>query len=194
MWLESLLEADKNLFVALHEFWSCDGLDLIMPWFRNPMNSIPIYVFLLYFSVRKYGRNGLLWCLAFLLVFALADFTSAHLLKPFFGRLRPCQDPILSETIGSIVSCGSGKSFPSSHSSNHFGMTFFILFTLGKQFRWVKAPAWVWAILVVVAQVYVGVHYPLDILGGMLLGLACASFVSVLYHNLLQPHEFKIKK
>jgi undecaprenyl-diphosphatase len=194
MWLESIIEADKNLFVALHEFWSCDALDALMPWFRNSLSSVPIYIFLLYFSVKKYGRNGLLWCLAFLLVFALTDFTSAHLLKPYFGRLRPCQDPLLGETIGSIVTCGSGQSFPSSHSSNHFGMTFFILFTLGKQFRWIKTPAVVWAVLVVVAQVYVGVHYPLDILGGMILGLGCASLVSALYHHFLRPQEFKIKK
>ncbi len=189
--LEQILEWDKKLFLAIHDGWSSNVLDTIMPILRNPLFWIPVYAFLLYFSIRKFGRNGLLWCLALIVVFGLTDFTSASILKPYFNRLRPCNEPMLQQFIHDVVSCGSGKSFPSSHSSNHFGISFFIIFTLGRLFNWMKIPAILWAVVVVVAQVYVGVHYPLDILGGLLLGLISAGVVSSIFNRFIDLGQLK---
>lgn len=191
--LEQILQWDRNLFVAIHDGWSCGFLDTIMPWFRNPYFWVPVYLLLLYFCVKKFGRNGLLWVLSMLVVFGLADFISASLLKEYFGRLRPCNEPSLQHLIHAVVPCGSGKSFPSSHSSNHFGISFFIVLTLGRKFNWMNWPAIFWAVLVVLAQVYVGVHYPLDILGGLLLGFLCAAVVSLLLKKYVPLEELKIK-
>jgi undecaprenyl-diphosphatase len=181
--LEQILDWDQSLFLAFHDGCSNSIMDTIMPWFRNPKFWIPVYAFLLYFSVKKFGRNGLVWVLALLVVFGLTDFSSASIFKPYFGRLRPCNDPGLQEFIHAVVHCGPGKSFPSSHSSNHFGVSFFIIFTLGRFYNWVKIPAFCWALLVVVAQVYVGVHYPLDILGGVVVGFLSAGLVSFIFQK-----------
>lgn len=181
--LEKILAWDRDLFLLIHNQWSNPFFDAVLPWLREPYFWIPVYAFLLYFSVKKFGRNGLLWCLAFVLVFGLADFTSASILKPYFGRLRPCNEPALQTFIHDLVGCGSGKSFPSSHSSNHFGLSFFIVFTLGRFYSWMKIPAMLWALLVVLAQVYVGVHYPLDIVGGFVVGLCSAGLVAFFFNK-----------
>lgn len=181
--LDQILQWDQKVFIAIHDGLSNPSLDFIMPWLRNPFFWIPIYALLFYFVMRKFGLNGLLWVLALFVVFGIADFSSASILKKYFGRIRPCNEPALQDYIHAVVSCGSGKSFPSSHSSNHFGISFFIIFTLGPFFKWIKFPAIIWALLVVIAQVYVGVHYPLDILGGVVVGFIAAGIVSFLFNK-----------
>ena len=189
--VEQILAKDQSIMIWIHEVSSNVVFDTIMPWFRNPYFWIPVYAFLLYFSVKKFGRNGLLWCLAFIMVFGIADFTSASILKPFFGRLRPCNDPIVKDYLNVIVHCGSGKSFPSSHSSNHFGLSFFIIFTIGRVYQWLRWPAIIWAVLVVMAQVYVGVHYPGDILGGMIVGLFSGGMVAYFFNKYVSLKPIK---
>jgi len=184
-WLETILAGDRALFTLIHLDGANPLFDLVMPILRNPMTWIPVYVFLLYFSVKKYGRQGVLWCLAFIVVFGLCDYTAASIIKPLVGRLRPCNNAglIALQQIRELVHCGSGFSFPSAHSSNHFGLSFFIIFTLGRSFAWIKWPAIIWALLVVYAQVYVGVHYPIDILAGMVLGLVMASVTRFVFYK-----------
>jgi membrane-associated phospholipid phosphatase len=194
-WIEAILEADRALFLFIHKDGANSFFDGLLPLLRNPLCWIPVYVFLLYFSIKKYGRNGLLWCLAFILVFGLCDFTAASIIKPWVGRLRPCNDPSLLALgyIRELVHCGSGFSFPSAHSSNHFGLSFFIVFTLGRHFSWIKWPAILWAVLVVYAQVYVGVHYPIDILGGMVLGFIMAWMVQYVFLKYISFRPFEAK-
>ena len=192
-WIDYILHADQMAFLQVHVGWSNAFFDFILPPVRNPFFWIPVYIFLIYISLKKYKRgqtyrDGLLWILAVVVVFAITDFTSASLLKPFFARLRPCNDPLLQPYIHDLVHCGSGFSFPSSHSSNHWGLSFFIIFTLGKKKNWIKYLAILWAFIVVFAQVYVGVHYPLDILGGFILGLSAALLLSFVFHKFV-PHN-----
>ncbi len=192
-WIDTLLEWDKDAFWAIHQSWSNPFFDAVLPWLREPLFWIPVYIFLIFFSVKNYKRpesyrDGLLWVLAVILVFAITDFTSASILKPFFARVRPCNEESFQPFIHHLVRCGSGKSFPSSHSSNHWGLSFFIIFTLGKYKRWIKYAAVIWAFLVVLAQVYVGVHYPLDILGGFVLGYLAAVLISFVFHKFV-PHN-----
>ena len=118
----------------------------------------------------KFKLNGWVWCTAFLITFILSDQISAHLMKPIFHRVRPCNNPALNSIIHLIVPCGSGYSFPSSHAANHFAMGIFSAITLGKRYKWVLPLAIVWAISVSFAQVYVGVHYPIDVTCGGIIG------------------------
>jgi undecaprenyl-diphosphatase len=115
---------------------------------------------------------GWIWCLLYLISFILSDQISVNVIKPFFHRLRPCNNPFLSDTVHLLVECGSGYSFPSAHAANHFSMGVFSAVTLGLHARWVWIAAILWATLVSFAQVYVGVHFPLDVTCGALLGAA----------------------
>ncbi len=86
-------------------------------------------------------------------------------------RLRPCKVLEPSKDMHLLVPCGNGFSFPSSHATNHFAIATFLLLILGKIFRWIKIPLILWAGSISFAQVYVGVHYPLDVATGALLGV-----------------------
>ena len=101
----------------------------------------------------------------------LTDQIASSIIKPAVHRLRPCNDPAVLPDMHLLVDCGPGFSFISSHASNHFGIAVFLILILRKRFSWITPPALLWATLICFAQVYVGLHYPLDVIGGALLGV-----------------------
>lgn len=180
---ESLKEADKALFYLINKKLSFPVLDDIMLLLRNQYTWVPLYLFFLlffYFNCRKY----LLPIIALSLVtFALTDFTSASLIKPFIARLRPCHDPTLHFSINNLAGCGGIYGMPSSHAINHFGLATFwfmvIKNTLDQKWFWLFA----WAFIICYAQVYVGVHFPGDVIIGGLLGTAIGHLTSLLFRK-----------
>jgi undecaprenyl-diphosphatase len=100
-------------------------------------------------------------------------------------RLRPCNDPINSLHMRLLVECGSGYSFPSSHATNHFGMSLFLYFSFGKFYKWIKPTVILWAALVSYAQVYVGVHYPIDVFTGAIIGSLIGFLIAKLFNRLI---------
>jgi membrane-associated phospholipid phosphatase len=179
----SVKDADKALFYLINKELSFPELDAIMLLLRNQYTWIPLYLFFLlffYFNCRKY----LLPIVALSLVtFAITDFTSASLIKPFIGRLRPCQDPTLSFTINNLAGCGGIFGMPSSHAANHFGLATFwfmvIKNTVDQKWFWL----FVWAFLICYAQVYVGVHFPGDVIVGALLGTVVGYLTSAVFRK-----------
>ncbi len=145
-------------------------LDFMIPFLRNPVFWAPLYLFLAIFIPAKYRRNGLFWCLAFILTFALSDQVSASLLKPYFHRLRPCHNPWLKDMVHLMVDCGGEYGFPSVHATNHFALGIFTALTLSRQVKWIWPVAILWALIISYAQIYVGVHFPLDVAFGALTG------------------------
>lgn len=162
---------DYTIWYYLNVAWQNAFFDTIMPFFRNQWFWVPLYLFLAILMPSNFRRNGWLWCLAFLLCFGISDQVSAHLIKPYIHRLRPCNDPVLQSVVHIIVPCGSGYSFPSSHATNHFALGIFSAITLQKHVKWIWPVAICWAALVSYAQVYVGVHFPLDVFCGAVIGI-----------------------
>lgn len=181
--LETILRLDYIIWGYINVRWHTPALDTIMVFARNQWTWSPLYLFLLIFMPRRFGRNGWLWCAAFLITFSLSDQLSASVIKPLVGRLRPCNDPYFQGIVHIIVPCGGGKSFPSSHAANHFSLALFSSISLGRFSRWVWIAAIAWAFLVAYAQVYVGVHYPLDVLCGGLLGASIGWLTGKLFNN-----------
>jgi undecaprenyl-diphosphatase len=175
-WLNTI---DKQLFSFVQEHLAATWLDGVMLLLRNPLTWIPFYAFMLFWCVRNGKRREKgAFILLTLLTFAICDFTSASILKPILGRIRPCYDPDLQLVIRPLLGCGGKYSFPSSHAANHFGLAtcwFWCIWLMkGKKWHWL----WVWAALIGFAQVYVGKHYPFDIAAGMLLGLVVGTFTA----------------
>ena len=100
-----------------------------------------------------------------------ADQASSDFFKPYFHRIRPCNNPALDGIVRVLVPHSNGFSFPSSHAANHFALALFSAITLGHLHKWVWPVALLWATVVAYAQVYVGVHYPVDVICGGLLGV-----------------------
>ncbi|MCB0661916.1 MAG: phosphatase PAP2 family protein [Saprospiraceae bacterium] len=177
--MESILQLDQALFQFVHVDLSNGFFDFLLPIWRNKLTWLPFYVALLAFLLYKYKMQGLYIVLLTITTASLCDYTSSSILKPAFDRTRPCNTVSLQQIIIPRVDCGSGKSFPSSHATNHFGIAVFLILVFGKmKTRW-KVMLLFWAGLIAFAQVYVGVHFPLDVLGGSLLGTLLAFFVYV---------------
>ena len=180
-----LLEIDRSLFTFIHARASSPAIDRVMLLLREPLTWIPLYAFLLYWILRYRRQVAWQFILLSLVTFAITDFTSASLLKPLFARVRPCYDPELQEIVRNILGCGGKYGMPSTHASNHFGLSGFWYFTIswmgGRKWSWL----WFWAIIVCYAQVYVGKHYPFDILIGAILGMAVGMSMAVLFRKWL---------
>jgi membrane-associated phospholipid phosphatase len=174
---------DHAAWFYLNTQWHNSFLDIVMPFLRNQWFWSPLYLFLLLFMTAKFGKQGWFWCIGFLVTFILADQVSATFIKPFFHRVRPCNNPALTGIVHIIVDCGSGKSFPSTHATNHFALALFSALTLGRLARWVWPVALLWAASVGYAQIYVGVHYPFDVLGGAMLGSCIGILTGTIFNS-----------
>ncbi|HVI47584.1 MAG TPA: phosphatase PAP2 family protein [Chitinophaga sp.] len=169
--LENILKGDLRLFFHINGQWHNVWLDVIMPFLREPYVWAPLYLFLALFVTINFGWRGLFWILFFLLCFGMSDQASLYL-KETIGRVRPCRDPVVSHFARVlVVYCPMSGSFTSNHAANHFALATFCFLTLKSFFGRYTWLFFVWAALIAYAQVYVGVHYPLDITGGAVLGL-----------------------
>lgn len=174
------MELDIYLFELINTKSSNQVFDLILPWVRNKLVWIPMYVFLIAFVLFNYGKRAIPFLFFLFITVGLTDSVSSHIIKKTVERKRPCQQPSNFDTITVRINCGSGFSFPSSHAANHFSVAFFIfLFTPRVLKKWSFAFLF-WAAAISFSQVYVGVHYPFDITMGALLGIAISSVVFVI--------------
>lgn len=172
--METLLAYDYYLFYLINHQCHNAFLDYLMPFARDQYFWSPIYLFLLTYLFFNYPRRTA-WVvlLGAIVTLILSDQISASLIKPLVDRLRPCKDPEMASMVKLLIPCGSGRSFVSSHATNHFAIaTFFSVLVAHYRFTLL---ALAWAALVAYGQVYVGVHYPSDVLCGALLGVGIAA-------------------
>lgn len=168
--LDLINQYDQEAFLFLNQSISNLFFDWIMPILRNPYTWAPLYLFLIIFFIRNYQKKGFVLLVFFITTFAVTDFITSSVLKTELMRVRPCHDVQFKDHVNLRVRCGSGYSFPSAHASNHFALALFLIVVFRE--RW-KPIVWLslgWAISISFAQIYVGVHYPSDILAGILLG------------------------
>lgn len=178
----NILELDQELFYLLNNQWTNPIFDYILPVWRDKLFWLPVYFFIISFTVYNFKTKGYMFIVFLLLTVGVADITSSHLIKKSIERLRPCQNPeVLEERV--LVSCSSGYSFTSSHATNHFAMSMFLIFTLARRSSYLKWILLFWAASVSYGQVYVGVHYPLDIISGAILGTLIAYLGSQIYRR-----------
>lgn len=167
--MDTLIQLDKELFMWFNShntpFW-----DVVMMFFTRKEFWIPLYLLLLYQIYKVKGKEAVYWILgAFLLVF-LCDQISTRLFKDVFERFRPSHDPSLKGVVNLVSGYTGGRyGFVSSHATNSFGFALFTsLLFRNKLYTFF---IFSWSLLVVYTRIYLGVHFPGDIIGGMILGL-----------------------
>ncbi len=143
-----------------------------MPYLRDKNFWIPLYAVIVAWNIYKFRVRSLIIIVSAVINLLLTDQIASSIIKPIVKRLRPCNIPEILNQIHLLVDCGSGFSFVSSHAGNHFGFAVFFIVLFGKKFNWLTSVAIAWAALVCFAQVYVGLHYPLDVICGAMLGVA----------------------
>ncbi|MEO6069296.1 MAG: phosphatase PAP2 family protein [Chitinophagaceae bacterium] len=181
---QQLEQWDQWLFLKINSDWTNSFFDTVLPFLRDSVFWAPLYLFIFVFLVFNYGKKGVWWAIAFLCTVALADIVSSRFFKEFFERLRPCQDPLLQEQVRLLLKrCAGGYSFTSSHAANHFGIATFISCTFFTTFgRWIYL-SYLWAFFISYAQIYVGVHYPLDVAGGAAIGTLAGLLTAWIFNN-----------
>lgn len=183
---ETLLQLDRQLFHFINHDLGNVFFDWLMPYLRNPKFWIPLYIFIIGFCVWKYKKTGVVIIALLAITAGVANFTSDTLIKRSVQRVRPCRDVLTSQTDVIRVGCGTGYSFPSIHATDHFAMAAFLVLVFYKKWPWIAFWAPLWAGIICFAQVYVGVHYPLDVIGGAVLGMLIGSLFALLFKK-LQP-------
>ncbi|MEQ8704615.1 MAG: phosphatase PAP2 family protein [Phaeodactylibacter sp.] len=168
--LENIIHWDESLFHLLNGVWTNPLLDEVMPWWRDKKTWIPLYLILAGVAIYRFRLRGLYFILGVVLTVGVADTVSSKVMKPTFERLRPCNNTELPFEVMQRGGCGRGYSFTSSHATNHLAIAWFIILTLGRIYKWVRWPFLLWALSIAYGQVYVGVHYPLDVIVGGCIG------------------------
>ena len=163
--METLLNFDEAVFKLING-WDLGFIDTVLVISRNKYTWIPLYAALIIYMIIKWKKKAWLPIMFSVITVACSDGISSHLLKKSIERPRPCH---VLEQVDLRVKCGSGYSFTSSHAASHMALAVFWihLFSFWRSHRWWFLP---WALVIGFAQIFVGVHYPGDILAGFLLG------------------------
>lgn len=177
--LELLENFDVNMFKIINEGHT-PFLDDVMYWISHKLTWIPLYALLLFLCFRAYGWKGALTAgLAAGLCVLITDQLSVHAFKEVFQRYRPCHH-LEYKGIVHLVNdhCGGQYGFVSSHAANMFGIAFLIGNLLRHKYAMILTLLLVWAALIGYSRVYLGVHYPADVLVGALVGMFFGFIIS----------------
>lgn len=173
-WLESI---DRVILLFINGL-NTPFLDEVMWFFSGKLSLIPFYLILLYFIKKENSwKNFGLICLGVFLTVLISDQSSVHLFKEVFQRYRPSHNLEISNLLHfyeikpGYFYRGGTYGFISSHAANYFGMLGFILPLLSEKYRMLKVGAILIGIIVSLSRVYLGVHYPSDVMIGATLGL-----------------------
>ena len=179
--IRQIIQGDHWLFDRINQAWTSPFLDGFLPWLREAEVWVPFYLFLLVFITLNFKVKGWWWALYLTMTAIVSDLISSSVVKNLIFRYRPCRSPELEGKVNVLaIYCPTSSSFTSSHACNHFALATFIFLTLRHTSRW-WALLFAWAFAISYAQVYVGVHFPIDVFCGALLGIGIGLITSRIF-------------
>jgi undecaprenyl-diphosphatase len=182
--LEIIKTLDKEVFLAINGAHT-GFLDFVMFWASERMIWAPFYAFLIYLLFLHYKKQAWLLVLMAILLVAITDQTSVHFFKEVIHRLRPCHEATLADLVRMPYGhCGGQYGFISSHASNSFALAIFVGYFLSRKIKRFLLVMLIWAALICYSRIYMGVHYPLDVLFGAAWGSLLATGMIVWSRNL----------
>ena len=189
--MNTLSNIDTQLFLylnSLHVGW----LDKVMIAITQMWVWMPLYLLLIYWTAKQYGKRCWWIFLAMGIVVLCSDQLSAHVCKPLFQRLRPCFNNDLQDLIHLPKGMAGGQyGFVSSHAANTFAISAFLTPALRNFRPWVGILLYFWAFVSSYSRIYIGYHYPGDIICGALLGLLVGLILWKLFQLLIMKKVWK---
>ncbi len=179
----SLNELDTQAFLWLNSLHSA-FFDPIMLWISGKNEWYPMYAIIIGALIWRYKNRSIAMLLTITLSVVVSDRVCSGFLKPFIQRLRPCHEPSLQKLVHLVGDCGGQFGFCSSHAANTFTLGTCLFLLLGKEFTSIKY-FYVWAIIVSYSRIYVGVHYPLDVLAGAGIGVLASILCFKIYQRII---------
>jgi len=182
--MKMLENIDRSLFFFINQTCSTKLLNIFMTFITNQNNWVLPLIFLTFILMTKAGKRGRITLGILIICISMTDFISAQLIKPWIGRIRPSHE--ILDQINLLVYKGGKWSFPSNHAANTIAVTVII----GYFYQKYKTILILLTILIGISRVYVGVHYPFDVIGGFLVGYIFA-WVTITLWVLLKMRELK---
>ncbi len=169
--MQKILNVDRAIFEYINDHLHNSFFDVFFSLMRNSVTWVPMYIFMLVFVLLNFKRDKYWWIFFAIGTVILSDFISSDIIKVNIYRVRPCNDPLLVDKINFLIGYRpQSSSFTSSHATNHFAMASFFFFTLKKYIGKIAWLFMLWAAIICFSQVYVGVHFPLDVICGGIIG------------------------
>ena len=191
--MDALSTFDSDLFLflnGLHASW----MDKVMVLITDMWVWFPLYLLLIYWIAKQYGKRCWWIFLAVGFVVLCSDQLSAHVCKPLFQRLRPCYNTDFQDIIYLPKGMAGGKyGFVSSHAANTFAIAAFLTSALSSYRPWAGIVLYLWAFISSYSRIYIGFHYPGDILCGAILGLLIGLLLWIVFQRIVVGKVWKSK-
>ncbi|HRI01240.1 MAG TPA: phosphatase PAP2 family protein [Saprospiraceae bacterium] len=186
--MDYILELDHQWFLWLQEHCRGSWIDYFYALWRDKLFWTPLYLMLIFNLILIY-RNQFWRCLILIiLTITLSDQISSTLIKKTVKRARPCNEVNFNEQFEPIIQCSSAYSFPSSHACNHMALASLLWFSFATVLGTWTWLLFLWALSIGFAQIMVGVHFPVDVLAGSIIGLSVGWIIS----RWIKPLLFKV--
>lgn len=181
--IEGLQALDRSFFLWLNSYHA-EWLNGLMTVLSGQSIWVPFLGYFFWYSYKHFGKKETAYFALFLVLTLIAsDVTSSYVLKNIVNRLRPCREIDLKPLIYSFgQKCGGKFGFVSSHAANSLALVMFSFKTLNFKHKW-KHLIWIAPVLVSYSRIYLGVHYPGDVIGGFVIGTIWAAFFAWVYRN-----------
>jgi len=188
--IRSLDQVDQKIFLFLNSL-HCPFMDNIMWQISGRFLWVPLYLAIIYFFIRERKRNVWVTLIAIAVMILLSD-QLANLVKDTVQRFRPSHNPLITGLVNIVKDYRGGDyGFVSNHAANSFAAAAFVSMFFAR--RWITIAMFSWAALVSYSRIYLGVHYPFDVLGGAILGYLIGVMMFYL-EQLIQQKYCSVKK
>lgn len=177
--IDFLYSIDVAVFRFINGTLANPVTDKLMPFITDVTHWYLVYVLLWFIILFKGGKYRIGLAIGMILLVTVSDQVSSNLLKNLFERPRPCK---VLENVHLLVTCTDAYSFPSSHAVNNFAAAMFFTFFY-RNLKWILFSV---ATLMALSRIFVGVHYPSDIVGGAIIGVLIGYLLAVVYNFLLE--------